>query len=66
MGCMFQAVWLPGSQTELAIVTADFVKASRTVFSVPCSVSVCVCVRAHVCVRVCVHPCVGVYFSLFV
>jgi E3 ubiquitin-protein ligase UBR4 len=24
--CCCQAIWLPGSQTELAIVTADFVK----------------------------------------
>ncbi len=24
--CLLQALWLPGSQTELAIVTADFVK----------------------------------------
>lgn len=24
--CVLQAMWLPGSQTELALVTADFVK----------------------------------------
>lgn len=35
---IIKAVWLPGSQTELAIVTADFVKvASPAVGAVGCS-----------------------------
>lgn len=29
---IIKAVWLPGSQTELAIVTADFVKVSGSDF----------------------------------
>lgn len=42
---VFQAVWLPGSQTELAIVTADFVKVSGTHFCLEVKLfSVCVCV----------------------
>ena len=40
---VFQAVWLPGSQTELAIVTADFVKVSGTHFCLETKLfSVCV------------------------